>query len=89
MQVENARKTSAWYGNTHDAGAAYLGTSLGDGKSFASMSPTSGEWYRRQARGRKLRMGVVRFQNETLTSSMMLAFDDILEKEWNRCTSND
>ena len=45
VQVETARKTSAWYGNAHDAGSAYVGTALGDGMHFTSVSPTTGEWY--------------------------------------------
>ena len=55
---------------------------------FASVSPTSGEWYSWQARGVKLRMGLVWFRNEALTSEMVLALDDILEKEWHMPISN-
>ena len=47
VYVENVHNTSAWYGNARDTMAVYLGTSLGNGKSFSSTSPNSGEWYRR------------------------------------------
>ena len=86
--METAQKTLSWYGNAHDNGSAYVGTALGDGMNFASVSPTTGEWYSRQARGVKLRMGVVRFQNKALTSEMSLALDDILKNEWHRSNSN-
>ena len=48
---------------------------------LVSVSPTTGEWYSQQARGVKLRMGVLQFQNEALTSNTVMALDDILEKE--------
>ena len=51
---------------------------------FMSMSPTTGEWYSRQTRGVKLRMGVVWLQNEALTSEMVLVLDDLLKKEYGR-----
>ena len=88
VQVETARKTSAWYGNAHDAGSAYVVTALGDGMHSASVSPTTEKWYSRQARGVKLKMGVVRFHNEAPTSKMVLALDDIPEKEWYRPNNN-
>ena len=85
VQVDIVHKTTSWYDNAHNVGAAHLEASLGDDKSFASAS----EWYMRQAGEMKLRMGVVRFQNDALTSLMVLALDDILKNEWNRSMSND
>lgn len=86
VQPDTARKTSAWYGNAHDAGAGYVGLAIGHRGSFASDSPTTGEWYSRMVRGMKLRTGVVRYHNEALTSKMILALDDMLEMEWHGCT---
>ena len=34
----------------------------------------------------KLRTGVVRYHNKVLTSKMVLALDDMLEKEWHGST---
>ena len=54
---------------------------------FTSVSPTEGEWYSRLTGGMKLKMGVVRFQNEALTSWMVPAMEDILEGKWLRANS--
>ena len=47
-----------------------------------------GEWFSRLTQGMKLRMGVVRFYDEALTSQMVLALDDIIEGEWLRSTDS-
>ena len=83
VQFDTVRKTSFWYGNAHDASAAYLGTTLEDGH-LASASPTTGEWYSRQARVTKLGMGVLLLQNKFFTLQMVLVLDDIPEKEGQR-----
>ena len=59
VQPDTARKTSAWYGNAHDAGVGYVGQSTGIGGHFSSVSPNRVEWYSRLTRGMKLRTGVV------------------------------
>ena len=85
VQFETVRGTRTWYGNVYDAGAEYDGTYLGvqGGKEvFASNSPTKKEWFRRFMRGLELRMGVVRIQNEALTSRQVLGLMRLVHAEW-------
>ena len=58
------RKTSGWYGNAHEVETAYLGTNLGGGGNeeiFMMTSLTSSKWFKRYAKGMKLRMIVLKF----------------------------
>ena len=48
---------------------------------FSSVSSASGEWYSRPTREIKLRIRVVRYHNDALTSKMVLGMDGVLEKE--------
>lgn len=89
VQYGTARKTSSWVGNVHDASSLYDGRAINlrekpseKEDKFLSSSPTSGKWFRRFMQGMKLRMGELRFQNEPLTSAMLLAMDVHLEKAW-------
>ena len=83
VQFASTRKTSSWYGNVHEAGCHYDGRALPGTEqapekddSFHSSSTTTGKWFRRFTRGVKLRMGELRFQNEPLTSDMLLGLDE-------------
>ena len=85
VQFQTVRKTTSWISNLHDAGADYSNQSLGGGgfgKQFMSSAKVRGKWYGRFMHGVKLRMGEIRVQNEALTSEMILAIDEIAEREW-------
>lgn len=86
VQFETVRKTEAWIGNMHDAGEGYRGTPVGDGGGLedkrGSSCETRGRWFRRFMRGVKLRMGQVRYQNEPITSEIILELDAIISAEW-------
>ena len=65
------RRTQTWYGNAHDAGSGYscqTVVGLDQKKQYLSTSHTFGRWFSRFMRGAHLRMGMVRHQNEALTS---------------------
>ena len=90
VQFDTVRKTTTWISNLHDAGANYSNQSIGGGsteKLLVSSSAVGGKWYSRFMHGVKLRMGVVRIQNEALTSDIVLAIDEVAEREW-RNSSN-
>ena len=90
VQFDTVRKTTTWISNLHDAGANYSNQSIGGGsteKLLVSSSAVGGKWHSRFMHGVKLRMGVVRIQNEALTSDIVLAIDEVAEREW-RNSSN-
>ena len=75
LRIDTTRKTSSWFGNAYDARAAYVGT-LRSRTALAvedvmMPSPTAGKWFQRQAKEMKLRIGILRFQNEALTFQMV------------------
>ncbi|EJK54877.1 hypothetical protein THAOC_25457 [Thalassiosira oceanica] len=90
VQYETVRKSATWIGNMYEAGAAYTGAPTTDApptaEPFESASPTRRKWFARFLRGVKLRMGQVRYQNEPLTSEMVLALDQLITAEWLRTT---
>ena len=93
VHYEIVQKTTSWYSNAYDAGVNYQGTpKLGDkgwSEGFETMCPTNGKWYTRAMRDMKLRMGVLRLQNEALTYEMVLALDILAETEWTGCVNTD
>lgn len=79
------RKTQTWLSNAHDAGREYLcETVLGfdNAKQYVTSGKTDGKWFERFMRGAQLRMGMVRKQNEALTSELALAVCHKAEQIW-------
>jgi hypothetical protein len=85
IQFETMRKTRIWLSNAHDAGREYLcETVLGfdNAKQYVTSGKTDGKWFKRFMRGARLRMGMVRKQNEALTSELALAVCRKAEQIW-------
>lgn len=79
------RKTKSWWRNAYEAGARYLPKAFTAGvmpKAVESLSPTFGTWYARFKQGCRTRMGLVRIQNEPITSKIVHALDEIASEEW-------
>ena len=85
IQVDTMRKTRTWISNAHDAGQEYSCESvvgLDRAKQYVTSCHTFGKWYGRFMRGARLRMGMVRKQNEALSSLMALAVCEVAESKW-------
>ncbi len=85
IQYDTMRKTPTWYENAFDAGSEYTcDTVMGlvQKKQYLSSSHTFGKWLSRFMRGARLRMGMVRRQNEALTSELVLRMCSVAEGEW-------
>ena len=85
VQFETMRKTRTWLSNAHDAGREYsCETVLGfdNAKQYVTSGKTDGKWFDRFMRGARLRMGMVRKQNEALTSELALAVCHEAEQIW-------
>ena len=90
VQFDTVRKTRAWIGNVFNASSEYDGSPLDlDAGLFVSVSPTDKEWFRRFVRGMQLRMGVVKFQNEALSSAMVLGLCKLLDDAWQATVNED
>ena len=79
------RKTPTWYGNALDAGSKYTcDTVVGydQKKQYLLSSHTFGNGFSRFMRGARLRMGMVRRQNEALTLELVLRMRSVAEGEW-------
>ena len=84
------RRTQTWYGNAHDAGSSYTCQTvvgLDQKKQYLSMSHTFGRWFSHFMRGAQLRMGMVRCQNEALTSLLLLGVCAAGEEAWRQSPS--
>ena len=87
IQVDTMRKTRTWISNAHDAGQEYSCESvvgLDRAKQYVTSCHTFGKWYGRFMRGARLRMGMVRKQNEALSSLMALAVCEVAESKWHQ-----
>ena len=85
IQVDTMRKTRTWISNAHDAGQEYSCESvvgLDRAKQYVTSCHTFGKWYGRFMRGARLRMGMVRKQNEALTSLLARAVCEVAESRW-------
>lgn len=79
------RKTPTWYGNVYSGGTDYNNGSLmarDDRKMYLTNCPSAGLWFARFMRGAKLRMGVIRKQNEAFTVRLLLALSELAEGDW-------
>ena len=87
IQWDTMRKTRTWVTNVHDAGRDYsceAVVGLDRAKQFVTSSHTFGKWYGRFMRGVRLRMGMIRKQNEALTSPLAMAVCRAAEFRWSR-----
>jgi hypothetical protein len=76
IQYDTMQKTQMWYGNAFDAGREYTCDTLvglDQKKQYLSSSHTCRKWFGHFMKGARLRMGMIRRQNEALTSAMILA----------------
>jgi len=87
LQWDSMRKTPTWYANAFGAGSEYSNGAVlakDEKKLFITECPTAGWWFSRFMRGAKLRMGVIRRQNEALTVKVVLAVCELAEEDWAR-----
>ena len=85
IQFDTMRKTRTWLSNAHDAGREYSCESVlgfDNAKQYITNGKTDGRWFDRVMRGARLRMGMVRRQNEALTSVLALAVCHEAELIW-------
>ena len=91
VQFDTIRKTQTWYGNAYDAGEKFsceTVVGLDQKKQYVSTSHTFGKWFARFMRGARLRMGMVRRQNEALTSKLALGVCAEAERIWETARSD-
>ncbi len=85
VQFDTIRKTQTWYTNAYDMGGNFsckTVVGLDQKKQYLSTSHTFGKWFLRFMRGARLRMGMVRRQNEALTSKLILGVYAEAKKIW-------
>ena len=91
VQFDTIRKTQTWYANAYDAGENFsceTVVGLDQKKQYVSTSHTFGKWCARFMRGARLRMGMLRVQNEALTSQLALGICAEAERIWGRARSD-
>jgi hypothetical protein len=89
VQWDTMRKTRMWLSNAHNAGREYMCemvVGIDRAKQYVTRSHTLGKWFGRFMRGTRLRMGMIRKQNEALTSVLALAGCEAAEARWNSAT---
>lgn len=85
LQWDAMRKTPTWYRSAYDAGAGYENQTIyasDDKKLHVTSCPAQGKWFSRFLLGAKLRMGMIRRQNEALTATMVLTIVHMAERDW-------
>ena len=85
VQFDTIRKTQTWYANAYDAGENFSCQTVGSldqKKQYLSTDHTFGKWFLRFMRGARLCMGMVRRQNEALTSKLILGVCAEAKKIW-------
>jgi hypothetical protein len=80
VQFGTVRQPRSWYTNIFDAAANPVDED--DEEEASGLSPTKRQWFKRFMKGVKLRMGVVRIQNEALTSQKVLGLLELISEEW-------
>ncbi len=89
IQWDTMRKMRTWLSNAHDAGCKYsckMVVGMDRTKQHVMSGHTSGKWFSRFMRGARLRMGMIRKQNEALSSALALAVCEAVETRWNSAT---
>jgi hypothetical protein len=79
-----------WISNAHNAGREYsckMVIGLDRTKQYVTSCHTFGKWFSRFMRGACLRMGMIRKQNEALTSTLVLAVCGAAETRWHSATN--
>eukprot|EP00986_Skeletonema_menzelii_P013331 scaffold7675_cov162-Skeletonema_menzelii.AAC.1 len=87
LQFDTTRKTVLWAMNAWSAvmrGEDGTLFASDDRTLFSSESPTRSRWFQRFVLGMKRRMGVIRKQDEALTSAQILALQEVGEWMWER-----
>jgi hypothetical protein len=85
IQYDTMRKTRTWLNNAHDAGQEYsceTVVGLDRAKQYVTTGHTSGKWFGRFMKGSRMRMGMIRRQNEALTSTLAMAVCAEAETRW-------
>ena len=85
IQYDTMRKTRTWLNNAHDAGREYsceTVVGLDRSKQHITTGHTSGKWFGRFMRGSRMRMGMIRMQNEALTSALTMAVCAEADTQW-------
>jgi len=85
IQYDTMRKTRTWLNNAHDAGQEYsceTVVGLDRAKQYVTTGHTSGKWFGRFMKGSRMRMGMIRRQNEALTSALAMAVCAEAETRW-------
>ena len=91
VQFDTIRKTQTWYANAYDAGENFsceTVVGLDQKKQYVSTGHTFGKWFSRFMRGARLRMGMVRRQNEALTSNLVMGICAEADKLWARARTD-
>jgi hypothetical protein len=91
VQFDTIQKTQTWYANAYDAGKNYsceTVVGLDQKKQYVSTGHTFGKGFARFMRGTRLRMGMVRRQNEALTSKLALGVCAEAEKIWTQARTD-
>ena len=91
VQFDTIRKTQTWYANAYDAGENFsceTVVGLDQKKQYVSTGHTFGKWFSRFMRGARLCMGMVRRQNEALTSNLVMGICAEADKLWARARTD-
>jgi hypothetical protein len=86
---DTMRKTRTWLSNAHDVGREYsceMVVGMDRAKQHATSDHTLRKWFSRFMRGTRLRMSMIRKQNEALSSALALAVCEAAETRWNSAT---
>ncbi len=92
IQWDTMCKTRTWLNNVHDAGHEYsceTVVGLNRAKQYVTSGHTSGKWFRRFMKGARMRMGMIRRQNEALTSALAIAVCAEAETRWHSPIGDD
>jgi len=91
VQFDTIRKTQTWYANAYDAGENFsckTVVGLDQKKQYISTGHTFGKWFSRFMWGARLRMGMVRRQNEALSSKLVIRICAEAENLWTRARTD-
>jgi hypothetical protein len=85
IQWDTKRKTRTWVSNVHNAGQEYsceMVVGLDRTKQYVTSSHTFGKWFSHFMHGARLRMGMIKKQNEAPTSALAVAVCRVAEAKW-------